>query len=96
LLSNARAVPMVPWMSSNSWSYVAASPMETRASASFFERAPMSIQISWISGTFLRSASSMRWMARLPVTPFTGPPAVWMTTRRPEITVRSWPPIVSK
>ena len=35
-------------------------------------------------------------MARLPVTPFTGPPAVWMTTRRPEITVRSWPPIVSK
>ena len=49
------------------------SPIRTRASASARLRAPTSIQRSSTLETFSRSSFSMRWMARLPTTPVTGP-----------------------
>ncbi len=70
--------------------------MRTTFSASSRLLTPISIQISCVSGTFLRSSGLIRWIARFPVTPLTGPDFVRIETRRPEIIVLSWPPSVSK
>ena len=52
----------------------------------------MSIQRSFILGTFLRSSSVIRWIGFLPITPKTGPASVQTASRWPMSTWGSHPP----
>ena len=75
-LSSAREVSRPLGSSTGCASITATSPTRTSSRAWAPSRAPMSMCISRMSATFLRSSSRSRWIGFLPTTPVTGPSAV--------------------